>query len=124
MNRPVGLATLEQARAVVAPKGALVLSTPRTPEGRDGYDTQYRAHVYERTRVELDEDLALAGWEIASEWGIYATLTDIKDAAEPLGLLPLVERLSHYVPREWLAPVLAPMFPQVAKEIAFLCHPV
>jgi SAM-dependent methyltransferase len=124
MNRPVGTATLEQCREVVSPHGVLVLTTPRTPEGRDGYDTQYRAHVYERTREELLADLTATGWAITAEWGIYATMTDIKRAAEPLGLLPLVNQLAQFVPRDWLAPVLAPMFPKVAKEIAFLCHPI
>jgi ubiquinone/menaquinone biosynthesis C-methylase UbiE len=124
MNRDVGTATLEQCRRLIQPHGMLVLTTPRTPEGHDGYDTQYRAHVYERTREELVEDLTATGWGISAEWAIYATLTDIRGAAEPLGLRPLVDRLAEFVPPDWLAPVLAPMFPKVAKEMAFLCHPL
>jgi ubiquinone/menaquinone biosynthesis C-methylase UbiE len=124
MNRDVGTATLDQCRRLVQPHGMLVLTTPRTPDGHDGYDTQYRAHVYERTRGELVEDLTATGWGISAEWGIFATLTDIRKAAEPLGLVPLIDRLAEFVPRDWLAPVLAPMFPKVAKEIAFLCHPL
>jgi 2-polyprenyl-3-methyl-5-hydroxy-6-metoxy-1,4-benzoquinol methylase len=124
MNRPVGLATLGQCREVVTPHGALVLTTPRTPDDKDGYDTQYRAHVYEWTRPELLQGLADTRWGVTAEWGIYASLSDIKAAAEPLGLRPLVDRLAEFVPVEWLLPVLAPMFPKVAKEIAFLCHPV
>jgi ubiquinone/menaquinone biosynthesis C-methylase UbiE len=124
MNRDVGTATLDQCRRLVQPHGMLVLTTPRTPEGADGYDTQYRAHVYERTREELVEDLTTTGWGISAEWGLYATMTGIREAAEPLGLLPLVNRLAEFVPSEWLTPVLAPMFPKVAKEMAFLCHPL
>jgi SAM-dependent methyltransferase len=123
MNRPVGTATLGQCREVVAPHGSLVLTTPRTPEGKDGYDTQYRAHIYERTRAELLEDLAATGWAVIAEWGIFATMTDIRAVAKGQGLLPFINRLARFVPSEWLAPMLAPMFPDVAKEIAFMCSP-
>jgi ubiquinone/menaquinone biosynthesis C-methylase UbiE len=123
MNRPVGTATLAQCRRVASPHASLVLTTPRTPDGKDGYDTQYRAHVYERTRAELMEDLAATGWAVIAEWGIYANLGDLKAVAEAQGFGPLVNRLARFVPNEWLQPVLAPMFPEVAKEIAFMCSP-
>ena len=60
---------------------------------------------------------------VIAEWGIFATMTDIKAAAKPQGLLPFINRLARFVPAEWLAPTLAPMFPEVAKEIAFMCSP-
>jgi SAM-dependent methyltransferase len=125
MNRPVGQATLEQCRQVVRdPGGVLVLTTPVTAPGHDGYDCQYRAHVYEWSRAELDAGLADAGWKVHAEWGLHTTLTELRAAAEPLGLLPFVNRLAQYVPTPWLTSVLAPAFPGVAHELALMAVPV
>lgn len=125
MNRPVGLATLAQCREVVRePSGVLVLTTPVTPPGHDGYDCQYRAHVYEWSRDELDEGLADTGWKVHAEWGLHTTLTELRAAAEPLGMKPLIDRLAQFVPTPWLTSVLAPAFPQVAHELAIMAVPV
>lgn len=120
MHHDVGLASLFEARKVARPGAVLILTTPNTPEGKDGYNTQYRAHVYEWTRSELLQGLADAGWSLMAEWGLTITKRDLKAAAEPLGLLPVIERLERFVPSEWLMPVFAPMFPAESKEIAFL----
>ena len=125
MNRPVGQATLEQARAVVRePRGMMVLTTPVSAPGHDGYDCQYRAHVYEWSRAELDEGLTAAGWRVEATWGLHATLTDLKRAAAGRGMGALV-RLPRPVRANPVATsVLAPAFPQVAHELALLVRPV
>ena len=124
MNRPVGQATLEQCREVVRdPGGVMVLTTPVTPPGHDGYDCQYAAHVYEWSHDELTEGLAAAGWKIHAEWGLHTTLTELREASEPLGLRPLIDRLAQYVPTPWLTSVLAPAFPSVAHELAIMAVP-
>lgn len=124
MNRPVGQATLEQARQVVRePRGRMVLTTPVSAPGHDGYDTQYRAHVYEWSRDELAEGLAAAGWRVEATWGLHATLTDLRHAAEARGMGALVDCLAQFVPTPWLTSVLAPAFPQVAHELALMVAP-
>jgi SAM-dependent methyltransferase len=120
MHHDAGLASLHECRKVAKPGAVMILTTPNTPEGKDGYDTQYRAHVYEWTRSELLEGLAAAGWEVVTEFGLLIGKTELKAQAERLGLLPVIERLERFVPSEWLLPVFAPMFPTVAKEIAFV----
>jgi hypothetical protein len=98
----------------------MILTCPNTPEDQDGYDTQYRAHVYEWKRSELLDGLREAGFKVINEWGLTIDKKTLKDEAEKLGLLPLVERLEKFVPSEWLCPVLAPMFPRQSKEIGFV----
>jgi SAM-dependent methyltransferase len=123
MHPEVGHRSLQECRDLVSPTGRLVLTTPRTEGGRSGYDTRYAAHVYEWTRAELVSALALTGWRVVSEWGLNIGMRNLRAAAAEKGLLPLVESLSSYVPSEWLCPVLAPLFPKQADEIAFLAVP-
>lgn len=123
MQRDVGLRTLQACRDLAAPKGRMLLTTPRTPDDKDGYDTQYAAHVYEWTRPELLEGLADTGWRVVAEWGIWAKRGDLADQFNAHGLGWLWDRLDAVIPPEFLVPALAPAFPQVAKEIAFLLEP-
>jgi len=120
MHPETGQQSLYECRKVSKPGTVLILTCPNTPETQDGYNTQYRAHVYEWKRSELIEGLDLAGFEIVTEYGIMISRKELKKAATRLGLLSLVERLEKFIPGEWLLPVLAPMFPKQSKEIAFV----
>lgn len=124
MHKNVGQASLVECRKVSKPGTILILTCPNTPETQDGYDTQYKAHVYEWKRSELSSGLKQAGFSIITEWGIHISKRDLKSEAERLGLLPLIERLEKFIPGEWLTPVLAPMFPKASKEIAFLAKAI
>jgi len=121
MHPEMGQQSLHECRKVSKPGTILLLTCPNTPEEQDGYDTQYAAHVYEWKRSELLEGLEQAGFKVITEWGLLISKADLKNAAETLGLLPLIERLEKFIPTEWLCPVLAPMFPQQSKEIGFVC---
>lgn len=120
MHKEDGQKSLEECYKLCKPNGIMILTCPNTPENQDGYDTQYKAHVYEWKRSELLDGLRDVGFTIITEWGIMGGKRDIKDAAEKLGLLPLVKRLEKFIPNEFLIPVLAPMFPKTSKEIAIL----
>jgi SAM-dependent methyltransferase len=95
-----------------------------TPEGQDGYDTQYRAHVYEWKVSELEAGLRETGWEIVHKYSLLANKKDLKKAAKNRWLLELVEDLEKVIPNEWLIPVLAPAFPDIGKEMAILAKAV
>jgi len=124
MHPEMGQQSLHECRKVSKPGTILILTCPNTPEDQDGYDTQYKAHVYEWKRSELLKGLEGSRFEVITEWGLLISKTDLKHGAESLGLLPLIERLEKFIPTEWLCPVMAPMFPKVSKEIAFLCKAV
>lgn len=122
MHYDAGSASLEQCRAVARDGSLLVLTTPRTEVGADGYDTRYRAHVYEWQRDELREALDRCGWDVITEWGLTIGKRDLLAAAERLGLRQVVERQAKFVPSEWLTAVWAPMFPAEATELGLLCR--
>lgn len=124
MHPDMGMRSLHECRKVARPGAVLFLTCPNTPEGQDGYDTQYRAHVYEWKRSELEAGLKAAGFEIITVYGLMIAKRALKKAAEKWGLLSLVERLEQFVPNDWLVSVFAPFFPDECKEIGFLAKAV
>jgi len=125
MHYDDGLASLHECRKVIKPNGLMILTCPRTPEDKDGYDTQYRAHVYEWKRSEIYGGLHAAGFTVVDEWGLTANIRDMQKAAaewSPM-VASILERLRNCIPREWLTAMLAPLFTDVAKEVAFLVKP-
>jgi ubiquinone/menaquinone biosynthesis C-methylase UbiE len=70
MHRDAGEQSLQECAKVLKPGAMLFLSCPNTPEGQDGYDTQYKAHVYEWKLSELRSALAVAGFVIEREYGL------------------------------------------------------
>lgn len=125
MHPDAGMQSLRECRAVAAQGARMIVTCPNTPEGQDGYDTRYRAHVYEWKRSELLAGLQESGWNVLDEWGIHIGATELKKQADRLGTRRLVDRVRRYVPNEWLLPVLAPLYPaEAASEIAVLASAV
>jgi SAM-dependent methyltransferase len=123
MHPDHGYASLEQCREVIADDGILVLTCPKTPEDKDGYDTQYRAHVYEWKESELNSCFEKVGFSVVQRWGLLANGKDIKFGLDQLGAGWVYDYLRSFIPVEWLHPVLAPMVPDEAKEIGYLLRP-
>jgi len=124
MHKDDGLKSLQECRKVTVNGGTMILTCPNTPESQDGYDTQYRAHVYEWKRSELLNGLKQTGWKVVTEYGLLHDKETLIDEMEKVGGGKLLERVSKFVPNEWLIPVFSPMFPQSAKEIGFVCQAV
>lgn len=122
MHKDTGVRSLVECRKLISPNGVMFLTCPNTPEGQDGYDTQYKAHVYEWKVSELNTELANAGFDVVDTWGILANKRDIVDVASG-DVLKFIERIASYVPRDWLLPVLAPAFVDVCKEVAIEAIP-
>lgn len=122
MHPDAGARSLVACRKVAKPRAILYLTCPNTPEDQDGYDTQYRAHVYEWKRSELLYHLAASGWEVITEYGLLLSMTDLTAQCARIGLSAVLDRLKQVIPNEWLIPVLSPLFPTVAKEIAIIAR--
>jgi SAM-dependent methyltransferase len=120
MHPDAGHASLQQCAELAAPGCRLVLSGPNTPAGQNGYDTRYRAHVYEWKRTELLDALAAIGWRAEAQWGLTLGKKTLAECMAEAGLSEQWKILSTTVPTEWLTPVLAPLFPQQAEEVAIL----
>jgi SAM-dependent methyltransferase len=124
MHKDMGQQSLYECRAAAKDGAIMIVTCPNTPEGQDGYDTQYRAHVYEWKRSELVDGLALAGWDILSEYGLLHNKKDLGHELDAVGMGEMFRRVSKFVPSEWLIPVFSPMFPRSAKEIGLVCKAV
>ena len=124
MQKETGQQSLFECRKVSQPGSILVITCPNTSEDQSGYDTQYRAHVYEWKRSELIEGLREAGFKIITEWGLLLDKKTLKIEAEKLGLSYLIDRLEKFIPSEWWIPVLSVLFPSQSKEIGFICEAI
>jgi len=122
MHKEAGEKSLIQCRRLARKGTRLILTCPNTPEEQDGYDTQYRAHVYEWKRSELIAALAATGFTVEREWGLLCNKTQLRESAIAAGWGDLFDSLAQVIPSEWLIPVLSPAFPSTAKEIGFLCR--
>lgn len=122
MHKDMGQASLQECRKLSHPGTMLFITCPNTPEDGDGYQTQYRAHVYEWKRSELISGLKNAGFSILTEFGLLMDKRTLRNEMEEIGALPIFERLEQCIPTEWLAPMLSPLFPYAAKEIGFLAR--
>lgn len=121
MHKDAGEQSLFECNKLSKKGTILILTCPNTPENQDGYDTQYKAHVYEWKRSELLNSLDETGFDVITEYGLLHDVKTLKDELEKVGLINYFDRVSKFVPNEWLIPVFSPMFPKSAKEIGFIC---
>jgi len=120
MHPDAGYASLEQCALLANDVCRMIISGPNTPQGVSGYDTRYRAHVYEWSRQELHAALRATGWDIKMEWGLTLGKAKLAECMARAGLAQEWGHLSTTVPTEWLSPVLASLFPEESDEIAIL----
>lgn len=124
MQKDTGQKSLNECRKVSKIGANIVLTCPNTPEKKDGYETQYAAHIYEWKRSELIAGLQSAGFEIITEWGLLIDKNTLYDESEKLGIMPMIKRIEKFIPSEWMLPVFAPMFPKQSKEIAIIAKAI
>ena len=100
----------------------MVISTPNTYNG--GYNTRYRAHVYEWNYEELKKSLDQIGFKIQHAFGIAADPE--RDFERELqekygqGALEYYQDIKHYMSPLFLASFMAVPLPKISKEIFFL----
>ncbi len=113
--------TLVNCAKLSKPGTTLYLTCPVTESGRSGYETQFRAHVYEPTENELKDWLDAAGFAIHRRIGLCTTVTRFRAALTGSALLG-ANYLYEIMPRQQALPTIAAMYPQCATEIGYLCH--
>jgi len=120
----LGVQSLRNTAAALAPGGKLYLSTP-TAVGPPPRPLQYRVHVYEWSRDEVEEVLGEAGLVIEDVMGLLppapdplaAALTGRYGDAAATWYRDLVAR----VPRALLDAVSAVAVPDLATELLYVC---
>ena len=116
--------SLKEARTLAAAGATMYLSCPVTHSapGRTGYDTQYKAHIYEPTMAELNTWLDAAGWRVDRQVGLCCKTRTFRQALTG-HRLDYAERIYRDMPREQALPTIACLFPQAADEMALICSP-
>jgi len=124
MHKIAGEQSLRECAKVMKDRAALFLSCPNTLEGKDGYDTQYKAHVYEWKLNELRAALAAAGFAIEREHGLVIGKRELLNAVKALGpqVRLVLEPLLAHLPNEFLTAVLAAPFPTISKEVLVIAR--
>ena len=102
-------------------KGAkMLLSCPNTE--CNGYNTQYRAHVYEWGYDELKDTLKEIGFKIDAEYGLVMSAKEMDKfyKEQPPDIKAFYETMKSYVPTTWLTAIMAIPYPKASKEILFV----
>lgn len=113
-------ASLVECGKLAKSSATLFLTCPVTEEGKDGYETQYRAHVYEPSRRELDKMLTAGGWQVEKELGLVTKCSVFRSqlTGEALGK---AEWLYEQWPRAFALPAIAFLSPESACEVGLIC---
>ncbi len=126
MQKADGERSLAECSKVLRLGGKLFLSCPNTPEGQDGFDVQYKAHVYEWKLSELRESLKASGFIVEEEYGLIGNIRDFNLIMEqsPDILKEFFKPILKYFPREFLSTFLFAGWPELAKEVLLICRKV
>lgn len=124
MNKEDGEQSIREIAKIAAPKATLFLSCPNTPEGADGFDTQYKAHLYEWKISELERALWGSDFVIKKRIGLAGSISDFKKilANLPAPIRSFWDPIIDYLPGEFLKPILFVPIPQMAKEVLMICE--
>lgn len=120
MHPTDGAKSLAECYKVMKPGAKMFLSCPNTPG--NGYQTQYRAHVYEWGYDELKAKLAEIGFSIVQEVGLVTSVREMDEfySKQEPALQDFYTRMKAYVPSAFLTAFMAIPFPREAKELLFI----
>lgn len=105
---------------LLEPGGRMLLSTPVFNGAKA------RNHIHEYEVAELQEKIEAAGFIVAKRYGTFANFNDIKKAVaanpEAEVLLEQYKGLLEFYDHNLLACFLAPLFPDYARNNAWVCY--
>lgn len=119
MHRDDGYQSLKECHKIMNERATMILSCPNTPG--NGYDTQYRAHVYEWGYDELKQALHEIGFEIIQEVGLVMGAKEMEQFYQKQSqeIQEFYQAMKQYLPTAWLTAVMGIPYPQHSKEILF-----
>ena len=122
MHKKHGEQSLVECSKLLKKNGKMFLSCPNIPEGQDGYDTHYKAHVYEWKLRELKEALRNNGFEVEKEFGLVGKKSELNNLFKniPQPISKFFEPIFDYLPNKFLTPFLFIPFPQLATEVLLI----
>jgi SAM-dependent methyltransferase len=125
MDRSAGRKSVMEASRVLTDCGRLFLSTPIT-EATDPKRLQYKVHVYEWSRDELEEVFREADLVVEERMGLlvrdYAGMAQAVEERFGASAAQWVREMERLVPRSFLEPIMAACFPSNAREMLYVCR--
>ena len=120
MHPDDGKQSLIECFKIMKDDAKMFLSCPNTPG--NGYNTQYRAHVYEWGYDELKETLKQIGFEIEQEVGLVMGAREMTEfyKEQPKEIQEFYNTMKNYMPTTWLTAIMAIPYPKASKEILFI----
>ena len=120
MHPDDGRRSLKECYKVAKTGAKMFLSCPNTPG--NGYNTQYRAHVYEWGYDELKNTVTEIGFKIKQEIGLVMGAKEMDEfyKTQPEQIQAFFETMKSYVPKTWLTAMMSIPFPKASKEILFI----
>ena len=115
-----GKQSLIECYKIMKSGAKMFLSCPNTPG--NGYNTQYRAHVYEWGYDELKSALDEIGFKIKQEVGLVMGAKEMNDFYEKQSpeIKNFFNTMKAYVPTTWLTAIMAIPYPTASREILFI----
>ena len=124
LPKEAALASIRAVSKSLSGGGVLFLSTPNTPT-TEPPTLQYRVHVFEWDRTDLRRVIEGCGLDIVDEIGLLpprqSDLTSAMSDLVGLNGLAIIARLQRKVPYSFLGPVLSACYPEVSREVLFVC---
>ena len=105
-------AILKNVIELVDPEGVVFLSTPCYDERVGAADN----HVNEMTYLAFGALLEEVGFSVEGHWGTFASIRDYKDELSE-SELSTFNRLREYYDTQYLATILAPLFPHRSRNV-------
>jgi len=125
LDRESGIISIKQIARTLAENGTLYLSTPRTPR-EFPRKLQYKVHLYEWDRGEIEEVLNDAELTLVECIGLLPPSDEILEQAigARFGIpgVSWFREMRRMIPYTFLASVMASCFPEVAKELLYVCE--
>lgn len=120
MHKDDGYASLQECFKIMKPNSQMFLSCPNTPG--NGYNTQYRAHVYEWGYDEIKRAFNEIGFTIKKEVGITSTRTKLREYYynQSPEYKKLFDMFDDYLPNDFLTALLSIPCPENSDEMLFV----
>ena len=120
MHPEDGRQSLTECYKVMKKGAKMFLSCPNTPG--NGYNTQYRAHIYEWGYTELKNTLHEIGFNIEQEIGLVMGAKEMDEyySNQPNSIKQFYKKMKEYVPTTWLTAIMAIPSPMKSREILFV----
>lgn len=125
LPRELGITSLRNTAAALAPSGRLYLSTPNTP-GEWPRKLQHRVHVYEWSHQELTTVLDAVGLVMEEAVGILPPPIPAQTEAAVAeryggGAAEFYRAMQEFAPDALLGPVVATALGEAASEVLYIC---